>query len=72
LGFFRWRGGQLIQAGKTEAKLREVLTFPGGWLLDEDNQVSWGTLLDDDVIFLPMSPMLYFLEMSGFETRELP
>jgi len=45
----RWRGGQLIQAGKTEAKLREVLTFPGGWLLDDDNQDSDETEMLDEV-----------------------
>ena len=32
---FRWRGGQLIQSRQAEEKLKEVLNFPGGWLIDE-------------------------------------
>jgi len=31
----RWRSGQLIQSRQTEEKLRAVLTFPGGWLVQE-------------------------------------
>ena len=30
----RWRSGQLIQSRQTEERLRTVLTFPGGWLLE--------------------------------------
>jgi len=32
----RWRGGQLIQSRQAEEKLKEVLNFPGGWLIDQD------------------------------------
>ena len=31
----RWRSGQLIQSRQTEEKLKAVLTFPGGWLVQE-------------------------------------
>ena len=30
----RWRGGQVIQSRHAEEKLREVLNFPGGWLVE--------------------------------------
>ena len=30
----RWRSGQLIQSKQAEEKLRAVLTFPGGWLVE--------------------------------------
>ena len=30
----RWRSGQLVQSRNTEDRLRAVLTFPGGWLLE--------------------------------------
>ena len=30
----RWRSGQLIQSKQAEEKLRAVLTFPGGWLIE--------------------------------------
>lgn len=45
----RWRGGQLIQARETEHKLREVLTFPGGWLLVEEEQEGDETEMLDEV-----------------------
>ena len=32
----RWRGGQVIQSRHAEEKLREVLNFPGGWLVDSE------------------------------------
>jgi len=32
----RWRGGQMVQSRQGEDKIRAVLTFPGGWLVDED------------------------------------
>ena len=31
----RWRSGQLVQSRQTEEKLKAVLTFPGGWLVQE-------------------------------------
>ena len=31
----RWRAAQLLQSRQTEEKLRAVLTFPGGWLLQD-------------------------------------
>ena len=30
----RWRSGQMIQSRQTEERLRAVLTFPGGWLVE--------------------------------------
>jgi len=31
----RWRGGQMVQSRQAEEKIRAVLTFPGGWLMEE-------------------------------------
>ena len=30
----RWRSGQMIQSRQSEEKIRAVLTFPGGWLVE--------------------------------------
>jgi len=32
----RWRGGQMVQSRQAEEKIRAVLTFPGGWLIEEE------------------------------------
>jgi len=32
----RWRGGQMVQSRQAEEKITAVLTFPGGWLTEED------------------------------------
>jgi len=43
----RWRGGQLIQSRQAEQKLKEILNFPGGWLLDEDS-INDEEMIDED------------------------
>jgi len=40
----RWRGGQVIQSRHAEEKLREVLNFPGGWLVEPQDE---GEMLDE-------------------------
>jgi len=32
----RWRGGQMVQSRQAEEKIRAILTFPGGWLMEEE------------------------------------
>ena len=34
----RWRGGQQVQSRQAEEKIRAVITFPGGWLLLEEQE----------------------------------
>jgi nuclear pore complex protein Nup107 len=32
----RWRGGQVVQSRQAEERIRAVLAFPGGWLVEEE------------------------------------
>merc|ERR1712107_964084 len=34
----RWRGGQVVQSRQAEERIRAVLTFPGGWLVEEERE----------------------------------
>ena len=36
---FRWQGAQTLQAGDACHNLNEVITFSGGWLVDQIPQV---------------------------------
>jgi hypothetical protein len=36
---FRWQGAQTLQAGDARHNLNEVITFSGGWLVDQIPQV---------------------------------
>jgi len=44
----RWRGGQMVQSRQAEDKLRAVLSFPGGWLIEEDEDESSMDVQEDD------------------------
>jgi len=45
----RWRSGQMIQSRQTEERLRAVLTFPGGWLVEDDQDEDENTMDTGDV-----------------------
>ena len=34
----RWRGGQVVQSRQAEERIRAVLAFPGGWLVEEERE----------------------------------
>jgi len=44
----RWRGGQVIQSRQAEDKLREVINFPMGWLMEEQGDEDETEMLDEE------------------------
>jgi len=34
----RWRGGQVVQSRQAEERIRAVLVFPGGWLVEDERE----------------------------------
>ena len=40
----RWRGGQQVQSRQAEERIRGLLEFPGGWLLEEEEEVGEDTM----------------------------
>jgi len=61
----RWRGGQLIQSRQAEEKLKQVLQFAGGWLLEAQN-------VDDDEGMMDEEQAKRQSEMSALRTELIP